>query len=55
METDKPKHGGKREGSGRKQQWGEPTKTIAFRIPASHEEKIRELVNAYLDNIKPSE
>lgn len=33
---------------GRKPKYGEPTKTIAFRIPKSHEPKIKELVAEYL-------
>lgn len=31
----KTKHGGKRQGSGRKQKYGEDTKVVSFRLPES--------------------
>lgn len=43
------KRGGKRKGSGRKKKYGEPTKTVAFRIPLSKEEDIRGCVKSHLE------
>jgi len=41
---DKKPHGGKREGSGAKSKYGEPTVTIAFRVPKSKEEEAKNLI-----------
>lgn len=46
---DKKKRGGNREGSGAKQKFGEPTTTIAFRVPESKAEEAREFVNSMLE------
>lgn len=37
-------HGGKRPNSGVKPKYGEPTKTIAFRCPASKVQEIKALI-----------
>lgn len=44
----KEKRGGKREGSGAKPKYNEPTKTTAFRIPISKIEEVKEVVNRML-------
>ena len=41
-------HGGNRDGSGRKQKYNEPTVTIAFRVPASKLDQVKELVATFL-------
>jgi len=53
--TKKEKRGGKRPFSGAKPKYGEPTKTIAFRVPESQIEEIKEIVQQklYQFNIKP--
>lgn len=48
----KENRGGKRKGSGPKLKYGEPTNTIAFRVPVSHIPKITEIVNNYLAKLK---
>lgn len=40
----KPTHGGRREGSGRKPKYGEPTVTVAFRVPVSKLEQVKKQV-----------
>lgn len=45
----KPKHGGKRAGSGQKLKYGEPTTTVAFRVPISKRQEIRDLVAEKLE------
>lgn len=44
----KPKHGGKRDGSGRKLKYKEKTTTISFRVPLSLREKVIEAVKKIL-------
>ena len=41
-------HGGKRQNSGAKQKYGEPTKTVTFRIPESKIKDVKKLVSDYL-------
>lgn len=38
--------GGKRIGSGAKPKFGEPTTTIAFRVPESKVDELKDMVNA---------
>lgn len=45
----KPKHGGKRAGSGQKLKYGEPTTTVAFRVPVSKTDVVKDLVNKKLE------
>jgi len=45
------KHGGKRQNSGAKQKYGEPTKTFTFRIPESKVKDIKKLVSDYLKSL----
>ncbi len=45
---EKPKRGGKRNGSGQKLKYNEETKTVAFRCPISKVEKLKEIVNVQL-------
>lgn len=40
--------GGKRKGSGSKAKYNEPTTTIAFRVPASKVNELKDMVNAKL-------
>ncbi len=42
------KRGGKREGTGAKPKYSEPTKTTAFRIPISKIDEVKEVVNRML-------
>ena len=42
------KHGGKRQNSGAKLKYGEPTKTVTFRIPESKIKDVKKLVSDYL-------
>lgn len=42
------KRGGKREGAGRKPQYGEPTVTISFRVPESKAEEVKKNVGVLL-------
>lgn len=51
MDFDKIKHGGKRQNSGAKPKYNEPTTTIAFRVPESHTDNIKSIVKDYLDKI----
>jgi len=44
--------GGFRKGSGAKPQYIEPTKTIAFRVPISHIEPLKQIVKEYLNQLK---
>jgi len=44
----KLKHGGKRQNSGAKPKYTEPTKTIAFRVPISKIDEVKEAVNKML-------
>jgi len=44
----KEKRGGKRENSGAKPKYSEPTKTTAFRIPISKNEEVKAVVNKML-------
>jgi hypothetical protein len=48
MKKKKSLQGGKREGAGRKPKYGEPTETIAFRVPVSKVEPVKALVNGFL-------
>jgi hypothetical protein len=43
--------GGRREGAGAKHKYGEPTTTVAFRIPKSHKDSIKKMIRLYLDDI----
>lgn len=45
MSKKKNKSGGKRTSAGRKGKYGEPTTTIAFRVPESKVDEVRETVN----------
>ena len=44
--------GGKRPNSGNKPKYGEPTTTIAFRVPISRKEHVKMIVNTLLDEWK---
>jgi hypothetical protein len=44
----KPTHGGKRQNSGAKPKYGEPTKSVTFRIPESKVVKVKEIVKDFL-------
>ena len=46
-------HGGKREDSGRKLKYEEPTKMVTFRVPVSKEKEFRQLGNEILKQYKP--
>jgi len=46
------KRGGKRKGSGNKPKYGEPTTTIAFRVPISRKEHVKTVMNKLLDEWK---
>jgi hypothetical protein len=48
----KDNRGGTRPGSGAKSKYGTPTKTIAFRIPITAENHIKELVQIELEKLK---
>ena len=37
---------------GRRRLFGEPTKTVAFRIPESHIAPVKQIINNYLDQIR---
>ncbi len=50
--TQKNKNGGHRPGSGQKPKYGEPTKTITFRVPQSKVEDVKVLVKKYLEMFK---
>jgi len=42
------KSGGSRQGSGAKPKFGEPTTTVAFRVPVSKVDELKDIVNAKL-------
>lgn len=46
------KHGGARPNSGPDKKYGEPTTTIAFRVPVSKVQEIKEMVNDKLNEYK---
>lgn len=46
---EKQKRGGNRKGAGAKQKFGEPTTTIAFRVPGSKVDEARKFVNSMLE------
>jgi len=48
----KKNHGGIRKNAGRKPEYGEPTTTIAFRVPISWEARIKKMVNSLLIKLK---
>lgn len=48
----KNKKGGAGRNQGRKPQYIEPTKTVAFRCPISHIEPLKEIVKEYLNQLK---
>ena len=48
----KEKRGGKRPNSGAKPKYSEPTITIAFRVPISKVNEVKELVKAFLSGLK---
>jgi len=43
--------GGIRAGAGAKHKYGEPTTTVAFRIPKSHKDSIKKIIRVYLDQV----
>jgi len=43
--------GGRRAGAGAKHKYGEPTTTVAFRIPKSHKDSIKKIIRVYLDQV----
>ena len=45
----KLKKGGSRKGSGAKSKYGEPTTTIAFRVPISRVQHVKDLMRGLLD------
>jgi len=49
--SDKFKHGGKRQNSGAKQKYGEPTKLVTFRIPESKIKDVKKIVADYLKSL----
>ena len=48
----KTNRGGRRENAGRKKKYGEPTTTIAFRVPLSIVDEIKEYVKKRLQEIE---
>jgi len=44
-------HGGSRPNSGAKQKYGEPTKSVTFRIPESKIKDVKKLVTDYLKSL----
>ena len=48
MKLKKETRGGTRQGSGAKPKYNEPTTTIAFRVPVSKVDKLKDMVNAKL-------
>jgi hypothetical protein len=48
----KDSRGGKRQNAGRLPKYNEPTKTIAFRVPESKAEDIKEIVKEYLGKLQ---
>jgi hypothetical protein len=53
-QQDKPKNGwgGKRVGAGKKSIYKEPTINMTFRVPKTHKDTVRALVNDYLNKVK---
>ena len=49
MKSKKEKRGGTRKGAGAKHKFGEPTATIAFRVPGSKVDEARKFVNSMLE------
>lgn len=49
MKSKKETRGGTRKGAGAKQKFGEPTTTIAFRVPGSKVDEARKFVNSMLE------
>jgi len=45
---DKNNHGGKRPNSGAKQKYGEPTKSVTFRIPLSKIQTVKKVVYNFI-------
>lgn len=45
-------HGGRRAGAGAKLKYGEPTKTVTFRLPVSKIADIRAMIKNELEKIK---
>ena len=45
----KTKKGGARNGAGAKPKYNEPTKTIAFRVPISRVQHVKDLMRGLLD------
>ena len=52
MKPKKEKRGGKRTNSGAKPKYNEPTTTIAFRVPTSKVNEVKELVKTLLNSYK---
>jgi len=50
--TKKEKRGGTRKGAGAKPKFGEPTITVAFRVPESKKPEIKTLVELKLNSYK---
>lgn len=48
----KETRGGKRENSGAKLKYSEPTKTIAFRVPISQIDELKSIIKNYLQQFK---
>jgi predicted DNA binding CopG/RHH family protein len=44
-------HGGKRPNSGAKPKYGEPTKSVTFRVPESKIKDVKKLVSDYLKTL----
>ena len=42
----------KQDNPNRRRLFSEPTTTIAFRVPDSHVEKLKEIINTYLDELR---
>ena len=49
LENKKETRGGTRKGSGAKPKYNEPTKTIAFRVPVSKINEVKQTVKLILD------
>lgn len=52
MKTKKETRGGTRQGSGAKPKYNEPTTTIAFRVPLSKVDELKDIVNTRLQEYK---
>jgi len=50
--TKKEKRGGTRKGAGAKPKFGEPTTTIAFRVPESKVPEIKKIVKTKIETYK---